>query len=25
MPVIAMSEIKGIVEGAQPSHDGGSH
>ena len=25
MPVIAMSEIKGIVEGAQPSHDGGAH
>jgi len=25
LPVVAMSEIKGVVEGAQPSHHGGDH
>ena len=25
LPVIAMSEIKGIVKGAQPTHNGGAN
>ena len=25
LPVVSMSEVKGVVEGAQPSHHGGNH